>query len=168
MEKGTVWHTWWLLRAIKSRKKDGPSEGTFELLIIEINLTIFSSSSGVLDSSLSAHLCTSMQGLEEVRRLREGEITFRVSNKIRVAAVAIGIYPLWLPLGYTLLLKDCYYVPITNKNLIFISVLAQDNYNFYFNKDICAIYFENKVVAHAFLIDGLYHLHMDVSININK
>ena len=33
---------------------------------------------------------------------------------------------------------------------------------------MCAIYFENKVVACAFLIDGHYHLYMDVSININE
>ena len=47
-------------------------------------------------------------------------------------------------------------------------MLAQDNHNFYFNKDMCLIYFENRIVAHSFLIDGLYHLHMDASININK
>ena len=30
------------------------------------------------------------------------------------------------------------------------------------------IYFENKIIARAFLIDSLYHLHMDASININE
>ena len=33
---------------------------------------------------------------------------------------------------------------------------------------MCSIYFKNKIIAHAFLIDGLYHLHMDVSVNINE
>ena len=33
---------------------------------------------------------------------------------------------------------------------------------------MCIIYFKNKVVARAFLIDGLYHLHMYASINFNK
>ena len=47
-------------------------------------------------------------------------------------------------------------------------MLAQDNYNFYFNKDICSIYFRNKVVARVFLIDDIYHLHMDASVNINE
>ena len=47
-------------------------------------------------------------------------------------------------------------------------MLAQDNYNFYFNKDICSIYFRNKLMARAFLIDGLYHLHTDTSVNINE
>ena len=65
-------------------------------------------------------------------------------------------------------MKDCYFVLVANRNLISVSVLAQDHYNFYFNKDMCAIYFENKVIACSFLIDGLYHLHVDTSFNINK
>ena len=28
--------------------------------------------------------------------------------------------------------------------------------------------FENKIIARAFLIDDLYHLHIDASVNINK
>ena len=45
---------------------------------------------------------------------------------------------------------------------------TQDKYNFYFNKNMCVIYFENKVIACAFLIDDLYHLYLNVSVNINK
>ena len=48
------------LTTVKNRKKDGPSKGMFDFLVIETNLTIFSSSSSILDSDLSAHLCTSM------------------------------------------------------------------------------------------------------------
>ena len=33
---------------------------------------------------------------------------------------------------------------------------------------MCSIYFKNKVVARTFLIDDLYHLHMDASVNINE
>ena len=64
------------------------------MLIIETNLMIFSSSSWVLDFGSSAHLCTFMQDLEEVRGLRQGEITLRVGNGARFAAMAIGAYPL--------------------------------------------------------------------------
>ena len=47
-------------------------------------------------------------------------------------------------------------------------MLVQDNYKFYFNNDFCEIYFRNKIVARAFLSDGLHHLHEDVNININE
>ena len=57
---------------LKSLKKmdEMPCEG---MLIIESNLMIFSTSSWVLDSGLSTHICTSMQGLIESKRLREGD-----------------------------------------------------------------------------------------------
>ena len=65
-----------------------------------------------------------MQDLEEVRELREGKITLQVGNEAKFATVTVGTYPLRLPLGISLILKDNYYVPIVSKNLIFISVLV--------------------------------------------
>ena len=94
------------------------------MLILESNLTISSASSWVLDSGSSAHLCTSMQGLEESRRLRDGDMILYVGNEARVATVAMGTYPLRLPLGLDLVLRDCYYVPAASRNLISISCLV--------------------------------------------
>ena len=71
-----------------------PSKGMFDMLVIETNLMISSSSSWVLNFGSSAHLCTFMQNLEEVRGLREDKITFRVDNGARVTTVAIEMYPL--------------------------------------------------------------------------
>ena len=79
---------------VKSRKKDRPPKGTSDMFVIETNLTVSSSSSLVLDSSSSAHLYTSMLGLEEVKGLREGKITLWVGNGARITVVAIRIYPL--------------------------------------------------------------------------
>ena len=64
------------------------------MLVIESNLTISSASSWVLDSGSSAHLCTSMQGLEDSRRLRDGDMILRIGNGARVAVVAVETYPL--------------------------------------------------------------------------
>ena len=94
------------------------------MLILESNLTVSSASSWVLDTGSSAHLCTSMQGLEESRRLRDGDMILRIENGARVAAVAVKTYPLRLSLGLDLVLRDCYYVPAASKNLISVSCLA--------------------------------------------
>ena len=64
------------------------------MLVIESNLTIFSASSWVLDSGSSAHLCTSMQDLEESKKLRDGDMILCIENGARVAVVAVGTYPL--------------------------------------------------------------------------
>ena len=77
-------------------------------------------------------------------------------------------YSLRLSSEFSLILKDCYYIPVASKNLISISILVQYNYNFYFNKGLCIIYLKKKYVACVYLIDGLYHLHVDASINVNE
>ena len=65
-----------------------------------------------------------MQDLKKVRGLREGEITLWIGNGVRVAAIVVGTYSLRLPSGFSLIIKDCYYVLVASKNLIFISILA--------------------------------------------
>ena len=118
----------------------------------------------MLDSGSSAHLCTSMQDLEESRRLRDGDMILRIGNETRVAAVAVGTYPLRLPLGLDLVLRDCYYVPVASRNLISISCLTQEGYVISFHKNHCNIFYENNKVANGFLINDLYQLHIDVSV----
>ena len=118
----------------------------------------------MLDSGSSAHLCTSMQDLEESRRLRDGEMILRIGNGARVTAVAVETYPLRLSLGLDLVLRDCYYVPAASRNLISVSHLAQEGYVISFHKDHCNIFYENNKVANDFVINGLYPLHVDVSV----
>ena len=156
------------LKSLKKQKADAPSEDISNLLVIESNLMVSSTSSWVLDSSLSAHICTSMQDLVESRGLRKGEMILHISNGAKVAAVTIGTYPLQLSIGFRLVLKDYYYIFVASRNLIFVSILAQDRFEFNFNKIFYNIYLRNKLIVRALLIDSLYHLHVDASMNINE
>ena len=94
------------------------------MLIVESNLTIFSTFSLVLDSGSSAHICIFMQDLIESRGLRHSEMILRVSNGVRVATEAIDVCPLQLSFDFRLVLKDYYYVHAASQNLIFISILV--------------------------------------------
>ena len=125
---------------------------------------ISSTSSWMLDSDSSAHLCTSMQDLEESRRLSNGEMILRVENGARVAAVVVETYPLRLPSGLDLVLKDCYYVPAASKNLISVSCLALEGYVITFFKDHCNFLFGKNKFANGFRINDLYQLHIDVCV----
>ena len=125
------------LESLKTKKGDKPSEG---MLVIESNLMSFFTFSWVLDSGSSAHIYTSMQGLIENRRLRKGDMILQISNKVKVAAEVVGTYPLRLPSSVRLDLKDCYYVSVASQNLIFMSILAQEDFKINFNKDFCSIY----------------------------
>ena len=87
-----------------------------------------------------------------------------IENRARVVAVAVKIYPLRLPSGLNLVLKDYYYVPTASRNLISVSCLALEGYVISFLKDHCNILYERNKIASGFLINGLYQLHIDVSI----
>ena len=93
-----------------------------------------------------------MQGLEESRRLRDGDMILRIENGARVAAVAVGTYPLRLRLGLDLVLRDYYYVPAASRNFISVSCLAQEGYVISFHNDHCNIFYENNKVIDVFLL----------------
>ena len=59
---------------ILKSSRDISLEGISDLLMIETNLRISSTTSYVIDSNFSVYLCTLMQDLEECRRLRLGEM----------------------------------------------------------------------------------------------
>ena len=71
--------------SLKKKKDNIPSEDMPDLLVIESNLIVSSTSSWVIDFDLSAYLCTSMQDLVESRGLRECEMILRIGNVARVA-----------------------------------------------------------------------------------
>ena len=63
------------------------------MFVIKSNLMVSSTSSWILDSGSSTHICTSIQDLIESRRLREDDMILRISNGAKIVAEAIGTYP---------------------------------------------------------------------------
>ena len=76
----------------------------------------------------------------ESRRLRKDDMILQIDNEVKITAEAVGTYSLQLSSNFRLDLKDCYFVPIASQNLIFVSMLAQEDFKFNFNKDFCFIY----------------------------
>ena len=92
----------------------------------------------------------------------------QVNNGVKVIAKIVGTYPLRLSSRFKLDMKDYYFISIASQILIFMSVLAQDGFDFNFNKDFYSIHLQNKLVVCGLLIDSLYHLYVDANINLNK
>ena len=109
-----------------------------------------------------------MQSLIESRRLKKGDMILWIDNGAKIAVEVVGTYLLRLLSEFRLDLKDCYFIPVASRNLISISVLARDGFEFNFNKDFCFIYLQHKLIAHDLLIDSLYHWHVDVNVNLNE
>lgn len=64
------------LESLKN-KHDTPSKGIWNMLMIEKNLTVSSTSSWVIDSSSSAHFYTSVQGLYKIEHWGKVKCSFK-------------------------------------------------------------------------------------------
>ena len=67
-------------------------------------------------------------------------MSLRIGNGAKVAAEAIGTYPLQLSSNFILDLKDYYFISVASWNLIFVSVLAQKDFEINFYKIFYSIY----------------------------
>ena len=66
-----------------------------------------------------------------------------MGNGARFAALAIRVYDLTLPSGLVFHLKNCYYVPTVSRNIISISCLDVDGFQFIIKNNIFSIYNAN-------------------------
>ncbi|VFQ98496.1 unnamed protein product [Cuscuta campestris] len=108
---------------LATKKKEGTTISS-EVYVIEVNMSI--SSSWVLDTRCGSHICTTMQGLKQSRRLARGEIELRVGNGAPVAALAIRTYSLVLPSGLT---KNVFYANAIMTNGLYVLDLDMPVYN---------------------------------------
>ncbi|KAH7668586.1 hypothetical protein IHE45_11G020300, partial [Dioscorea alata] len=104
-----------------------------------------------MDTGCGSHICSNVQGLINRRCLTKGEVDLRVGNGARVAAIEIGDYPLTLPSGLVLNLINCYYVPSMSRNIISVSCLDNDGYNFIIKNNDISIFHEDILYDNAIL-----------------
>ncbi|GAV91019.1 zf-CCHC domain-containing protein, partial [Cephalotus follicularis] len=97
--------------AVATVSADNPhGASTSGMFMIELNLSLNSSSSWVLDTGCGTNLCNSLQGLRKVRKLRAGDLDLQVGDGSRIIAEAIGIYDITLCNGHVLTLDPCYFI----------------------------------------------------------
>ena len=84
-----------------------------------------------------------------------------MGNGAKVAALAVGTYLLSLPLGLILKLNNCYYVPAMSKNIILISCLDNEGFDFVIKNKCCSVYLNDVFYSSANMMNGLYVLDLD-------
>ena len=77
-----------------------------------------------MDTGASSHISSSLQDLENERRLKKGEVTLKLGNGVSITAKAIGSTSINL-FNHVLLLDNVLYVPNTYKNIIFVSKIGR-------------------------------------------
>ena len=134
------------LESLKTKGKGKQREGETFSNLFTSKCSKSSSKAQVLDTSASSHISSSLQDLENERRLRPGEVTLKLGNGASVAAKAIGSTSIDL-YNHVLLLDSVLYVLNAYKNIISLSSLTRKNYEFHFKNNICNIYFGNEMVG---------------------
>ena len=116
----------------------GSSTTSSGIHVIEINLSTYDS--WVLDIGYGSHICTNVHGLKRSRILVKGEVDLRVGNGARVTALAVWTYDLTLANGLILSLKIYYYAPAMSKNIIYVSYLDNNGFEFIIGNNKFSIY----------------------------
>ena len=79
----------------KAGKIAGKDKGIYDIHVIDVYLTSARSNTWVFDTGSVAHICNSLQELQNKRHLARDEVTMRVGNGCKVDVVAVGTLSLF-------------------------------------------------------------------------
>nr|GFC63606.1 retrotransposon protein, putative, Ty1-copia subclass [Tanacetum cinerariifolium] len=92
-------------------KADHDATASGNLFTIELFNLTYKLNSWVYDTGCGIHVCNTLQGFKEERKLSYGEQYMQVGNGAQAAVEAIGVFDLVLPSGLVLNLNNSYYAP---------------------------------------------------------
>ena len=112
-----------------------------------------------MDSGCTNHICNSLQGFQETRKLNEGQLFLTLADGSRILVVAVGVFNLCFG-SRVLILKDYFYVANVRRNLISATYLCRHGY-YVILKDNVVIKKDKVFICFGNIVDGLYILTPD-------
>jgi hypothetical protein len=125
----------------------------------------YSKSTWWIDSGATIHVANSLQGFHSTRTTQRNERQVKVANGVQEDVEAVGDVHLELDTGFTLILRNVFYVSTLQRNLISVSCLDNDGYTCSFGDGKCLIECDNNFVTIAFQRNDLYLLSLRESVN---
>ena len=95
--------------------------------LLELCLVQNPTNSWYVDSGCTNHICNSLQGFQETRKLNEGEFFLTLVYGSRIPVVVVGVFNLRFE-SRVLVLQDYLYVPNVSRNLISATYLGKHGY----------------------------------------
>jgi hypothetical protein len=120
----------------------------------------YSKSTWWIDSGETIHVANSLQGFCSTRTMQRRERCVKVANRIQADVEVVGDLSLELADGFTLLLRDILYVPSLQRNLISVSCLDSDGYDYHFGNGKCKIILMHVLVLHSCKASFIYYHFM--------
>jgi hypothetical protein len=148
---------------LKHVNKQGEDHVTFvdeSLILSYLKSTLW------IDSGATIYVINSLQKFHMRRTLRRGERSIRVTNGVKAEVEAIRELPLELNNSFILHLHNVLYILSLSRNLISVSCLDDDGYDFQFGNKQYLILFNSNVVGLAFRQDKLYMLSIHENVNV--
>ena len=112
-----------------------------------------------MDSGCTNHICNSLQGFQETRKLNEGEMFLTLADRSKIPVVTIGVCNLCFE-SRVLILEDCLYVTNVRRNLISATYVGKHGY-YVILKDNVVIKKDKVFICSGNIVDGLYILTPD-------
>ena len=111
------------LQQNKNKKQEQGTAASGNLFKIELFNLSYKFNSWVYDTGCGIHVCNTLQGFKEERKISYGDQYLHVGNGAKVAVEAIGVFDLVLPSGLVLSLNNCHYAPSIVRGVISFSCL---------------------------------------------
>ena len=139
--------------------KAAKNKGMKSTFLLETCLVQNPTDSWCVDSSCINHICKSLHGFQESRKLNKGEMFLTLADRSRIPVVAIGVFNLYFK-SRVLILEDCLYVPNVRRNLISTTYFGKHRY-YVILKDNVVIKNDKMFICSDNIVDGLYILILD-------
>jgi hypothetical protein len=125
----------------------------------------YSKSTWWIDSGATIHVANSLQGFRSMKTTQRSESQIRVANGVQADVEAVGDVHLELDTGFVLIFRDVFFVSTLQRNLISVSCLDNDGFDFHFRDGKCLIEYNDTLVTVAFKRNDLYLLSLHESVN---
>ena len=112
-----------------------------------------------MDLGCTNHICNSLQGFQETKKLNEGELFLTLADGSRIPIIAVKVFNLCFKSRVSIL-EDCLYVPNVRRNLIFATYLVKHGY-YVILKDNVVIKKDKVFICSGNIVDGFYILTTD-------
>ncbi|GJR13725.1 zinc finger, CCHC-type containing protein [Tanacetum coccineum] len=128
--------------------------------IFTIELYAFPNKTWVYDTSFGTHICNTLQGLRESRKLKHKALSLYMGNGMRAAVKAIRSFDLILPSGLIIVLENCHFAPSVTRGVVSISLLVNNVYIHTFTNYGVSVLKDNVFYFNAIPRDGIYEIDM--------
>nr|GEX53589.1 putative retrotransposon protein [Tanacetum cinerariifolium] len=145
------------------KKKKNAASGVGGSCIFVIELNTILNRSRIYDTGCGTHICNTMHGLRESRKLKPRALSLYVGNGQREAVEVIGAFHLCLPSGLEIVLNNCHYPPSITIGVIYVFRLYEDGFINRFVNNTIQVSRNNMVYFTAIPRDGIFEIDLSNS-----